>query len=87
MLWNFIIKNVFWLSRKKVWIITLSATFSVLFYGYSLIAMFPFIFFFSEKKKQKNLALKKLSQAPFARAARMRALGQALAWHCGLRLF
>ena len=42
------------LSSKKVWIITLSVTFSVLFYGYSLIAMFPFTFFFFEKKKQKT---------------------------------
>jgi hypothetical protein len=59
----------------------------VLFFSYSLIAIFSFTFFFFEKKKQKNFALKKLSQAPFARAARMRALGRALAWHCGLRLF
>ena len=41
-------------SRKKVWIITLSVTFSVLFYGYSLIAMSSFTFFFFEKKKQKT---------------------------------
>ena len=46
--------GTFRLSRKKVWIITLSATFSVLFYGYSLIAMPSFTFFFFEKKKQKT---------------------------------
>ena len=54
MLWNFIIKNVFWLSRKKVWIITLSVTFSVLFYGYSLIAMSSFTFFFLKKRNKKT---------------------------------
>ena len=49
----------FRLSRKKVWIITLSVTFSVLFYGYSLIAMFPFTFFFS-KKRNKKLSTKEI---------------------------
>ena len=45
----------FRLSRKKVWIITLSVTFSVLFSGYSLIVEFSSVFFFGEKKKQKTL--------------------------------
>ena len=46
-----------------------------------------FRFLFLRKKETKNLAQKKLSQVPFARAAGMRALGRVLACHCGLRLF
>ena len=46
-----------------------------------------FCFLFLRKKETKNLAQKKLSQVPFARAARLRALGRSLACHCGLRLF
>ncbi|MBR5893082.1 MAG: hypothetical protein IKZ37_05575, partial [Bacteroidaceae bacterium] len=53
------------LSRNLLWITILSTTFPVLFFGYSLVVVFSSAFFFCEKKKQKNLAQKKLSQVPF----------------------
>ncbi|MBR5892618.1 MAG: hypothetical protein IKZ37_03130, partial [Bacteroidaceae bacterium] len=42
-------------SRNLVWIIILSTTFPVLFFGYSLVVVFSSAFFFCEKKKQKTL--------------------------------
>ncbi|MBR5892839.1 MAG: hypothetical protein IKZ37_04290, partial [Bacteroidaceae bacterium] len=42
-----------------------------------------FCFLFLRKKETKNIAQKKLSQVPFARAARVRTLGRAPACHCG----
>ncbi|MBR5893364.1 MAG: hypothetical protein IKZ37_07005, partial [Bacteroidaceae bacterium] len=50
----------------------------VIFRLFSRCSIF-FCFLFLRKKETKNLAQKKLSQVPFARAAGMRALGRVLA--------